>query len=52
MAEPVVLTGTDKRGVATVMLNRPAVNNAFFRLSSRPETSWNAPHKRTREDGP
>ena len=31
MAEPVVLTGTDTRGVATVTLNRPAVNNAYNR---------------------
>ena len=29
MSEPVVLTETDKRGIATVRLNRPHVNNAY-----------------------
>jgi methylglutaconyl-CoA hydratase len=29
MTEPVVVTETDWRGVATVTLNRPAVNNAY-----------------------
>ena len=29
MIEPVVLCSTDERGVATVTLNRPAVNNAY-----------------------
>ena len=29
MSEPVVLLDTDARGVATVTLNRPAVNNAY-----------------------
>src|SRR5919199_3532023 len=29
MADPVVLSRTDGRGVATVTLNRPAVNNAY-----------------------
>lgn len=29
MTEPVVLTDIDKRGVATVTLNRPEVNNAY-----------------------
>ena len=31
MMEPVVLTEKDRRGVATVRLNRPAVNNAYNR---------------------
>ena len=29
MSEPVVLTEIDPRGVATIFLNRPEVNNAY-----------------------
>lgn len=31
MSEPIVLCETDRRGVATVTLNRPAMNNAYDR---------------------
>ena len=29
MTEPVVLLNVDTRGVATIVLNRPTVNNAY-----------------------